>query len=159
MDESTLILGGAVGVSLGQPGKFRVRSFKLAVPGLPPRLSGMTIAHLSDFHVGRFMTPGMMRPVIDAVNDMKPDMVLITGDLIDYALIDLPPAIDELRRLRRRLQHLLRAPDPHRQGVVPEHGSGTVPLHRVPDGPDPVPAHLHRDDLQDRHPQVWRVVL
>src|SRR5205807_554448 len=78
-----LILGGAVGVSLGQPGKFRFRSFNLAIPGLPARLNGMTIAHLSDFHVGRFMTPAMMRPVIDCVNDMKPDLVLITGDLID----------------------------------------------------------------------------
>ena len=95
-----LVTAGGVTASLTQLGKFRIRKMDLRIPSLPPELDGMTIAHLSDFHVGRFMTPAMMRPVIDVTNDMKPDLVLVTGDLIDYALVDLPPAIEELRRLR-----------------------------------------------------------
>src|SRR5438477_621545 len=91
--------------SLRRPRLWRtlVAAFILAIPDLPPNLSGLTIAHLSDFHAGRFMTPAMMRPIIDDVNDMKPDLVFVTGDLIDYALIDLPPAIDEIRRLKPTL--------------------------------------------------------
>lgn len=95
-----LITAGGVVGSLNELGNFRVRRFDLRLPGLPKALDGMTIAHLSDFHVGRFMTPEMMRPVIDQTNEMKPDLVLITGDLIDYALVDLPPALKELSRLR-----------------------------------------------------------
>ena len=95
-----LLLGGAVGAAISQLGDFRIRQFDLRIPGLPPKLDGLTIAHLSDFHVGRFMTPAMMRQVIDTVNDMKPDLALVTGDLIDYALIDLPAALDEIKRLR-----------------------------------------------------------
>jgi hypothetical protein len=93
--------------SLTELGHFRVRKFDLRLPGLPKALDGMTIAHLSDFHVGRFMTPQMMRPVIDLTNEMRPDLVLITGDLIDYALVDLPPALAELSRLRppRGIEH------------------------------------------------------
>lgn len=95
-----LLLGGGVGMAISQLGKFRTRRFDLQIPNLPPRLDGLSIVHLSDFHVGRFMTPAMMRQVIDTTNDMKPDLVLVTGDLIDYALVDLPPAIEEIKRLR-----------------------------------------------------------
>ena len=95
-----ILMGGLAGVSLAQSGRYRVRAFELRIPNLPPQLEGVTIAHLSDFHAGRFMTPRNMAPIIDTVNDMRPDLVLITGDLIDYALIDLPPALDALKRLK-----------------------------------------------------------
>ncbi len=95
-----ILMGGLAGVSLAQLGRYRVRAFDLRIPNLPPQLEGVTIAHLSDFHAGRFMTPRNMAPIIDTVNDMRPDLVLITGDLIDYALIDLPPALDALKRLK-----------------------------------------------------------
>jgi predicted MPP superfamily phosphohydrolase len=95
-----LILGGAASLSLSQLGGYRVRSMSLKIPNLPPKLDGLVIAHLSDFHAGQFMTPAQMSPIIDSVNDMNPDLVLITGDLIDYALFDLPPALEALRRLK-----------------------------------------------------------
>ena len=95
-----LITGGLAGVTLAQLGRFRVRSMDLWIPNLPMKLEGVTIAHLSDFHAGRFMTRHNMAPIIDTVNDMRPDLVLITGDLIDYSLIDLPPALDALKRLK-----------------------------------------------------------
>lgn len=95
-----LLLAGGVAGSIAELGKFRLRKMDLPLADLPRALEGMTIAHLSDFHVGRFMSPQMMRPVIDLTNEMKPDLVLITGDLIDYALADLPPALDELLRLK-----------------------------------------------------------
>ncbi len=95
-----LLMGGLAGVALAQLGRYRVRAFDLFIPDLPAKLEGVTIAHLSDFHAGRFMTRRNMAPIIDTVNDMKPDLVLITGDLIDYALIDLPPALEALKRLK-----------------------------------------------------------
>ncbi len=95
-----MIVGaGSIG-AIAQFGEFRVRRITVRVKGLAPALEGMTIAHLSDFHAGRFMTPPMMRRVVDTTNEMQPDLVVITGDLIDYALRDLPAAIDEVLRLR-----------------------------------------------------------
>jgi predicted MPP superfamily phosphohydrolase len=95
-----ITLGATTAISFRQLGGYRVRSFGLTLPTLPPRLDGLTIAHLSDFHAGQFMTRSMMSQIVDRVNDMRPDLVLITGDLIDYALIDLPPALEALRGLR-----------------------------------------------------------
>jgi predicted MPP superfamily phosphohydrolase len=95
-----LALAGMTAVSFRQLGGYRVRSLDLIIPTLPPKLEGVTIAHLSDFHAGQFMTRPMMAEIVDRVNDMRPDLVFITGDLIDYALIDLPPALEALRRLK-----------------------------------------------------------
>ena len=35
-----------------EAGWVRLRELELAVPGLPPELDGLRIAHLSDFHLG-----------------------------------------------------------------------------------------------------------
>ena len=102
-----IVLGSGVIAGQRQLGHFRISKLDLQIPHLPSALDGVTIAHLSDFHVGRFMPPSVMRTVIDATNSLNTDLVLITGDLIDYALIDLPPALDELQRLQppRGMEH------------------------------------------------------
>jgi len=61
----------------------RLRELELEVPGLPPELDGLRIAHLSDFHLG---TPSSgVRAVERAVGwaaGRRPDLVVITGDLL-----------------------------------------------------------------------------
>jgi predicted MPP superfamily phosphohydrolase len=42
----------------------------------------LRIAHISDIHIGS-NTAGFLRYVVDCTNDLKPDVVLITGDLFD----------------------------------------------------------------------------
>jgi hypothetical protein len=95
-----ILLGGGVIAGQKQLGHYRVSKLDLHLPQLPSALDGVTIAHLSDFHVGRFMPPDVMRRVVATTNALNTDLVLITGDLIDYALADLRPALDELQRLR-----------------------------------------------------------
>jgi uncharacterized protein len=62
-----------------------VRLDELDVPlaALPPELEGLRIAHLSDFHLG-VPSPGSraVERAVDWVADRKPDLVLITGDLL-----------------------------------------------------------------------------
>ena len=80
-----ILLGGGVIAGQKQLGHFRVSKLDLHLPQLPTELDGVTIAHLSDFHVGRFMPPSVMRRVVATTNALNTDLVLITGDLIDYA--------------------------------------------------------------------------
>jgi len=49
------------------------------IPGLPLR-----IAHLSDIHLGS-IGERMLAEIVDRTNDLRPDLVLITGDLFDNA--------------------------------------------------------------------------
>jgi hypothetical protein len=46
-------------------------------------LHGLTIAQLSDVHVGSYMDAERLDELRDAVNALRPDLVVVTGDLLD----------------------------------------------------------------------------
>jgi predicted MPP superfamily phosphohydrolase len=94
-----LLAGGMLAYALPRLGDFRVRRLTLPVPGLPEELEGLTIAHLSDLHYGKFTKPADIDRVVAAVNGLGADLHLFTGDLIDLSIDDLPAALDALRRL------------------------------------------------------------
>jgi uncharacterized protein len=77
----------------------RVR--ELVLPGLPPALDGLRIAHLPDFHLG---TPSRGRRAVERAVDWvaarKPDLVTITGDLLSR-----PRGERELLALLAKLSH------------------------------------------------------
>jgi uncharacterized protein len=53
----------------------------------PAALQGLTLAQISDVHVGS-RSGRFLRRVVRATNAARPDYVLITGDLVDFADID-----------------------------------------------------------------------
>jgi predicted MPP superfamily phosphohydrolase len=79
----------------------RLRVLEVPVPGLPPELEGLRIAHLSDFHLG-VPSRGLraVRRAVDWVAVRKPDLVCITGDLLSRA-----GGQAELDRLLAKLPH------------------------------------------------------
>jgi predicted MPP superfamily phosphohydrolase len=56
---------------------------RLALSGLPPALQGFTVAHLTDIHAGFAMDEEAMRAIVQRVADQRPDLVVITGDMVD----------------------------------------------------------------------------
>ena len=71
------------------------------VARLAPALDGLCIMHLSDFHYTGRVGKAYFREVVRLCNQQKPDMVAITGDLIDdNDLIDWMP--DTLGNLESR---------------------------------------------------------
>jgi predicted MPP superfamily phosphohydrolase len=60
---------------------------RLTVPveGLPPALDGFRIAHLSDLHIGAHLEIAELAGHVARVNALAPDLVCITGDLVDRA--------------------------------------------------------------------------
>ncbi len=72
----------------------RVERIELPVAGLPPELDGYRIAHLSDVHLTGHVDPSLMRAVVEEVIRWRPEMVALTGDLVDKAAcIDWLPSI------------------------------------------------------------------
>ena len=93
---------GLTAIALRQLEQFRVRRMNIAIRGLPTALDGLTIAHVSDMHAGRFTRSAVLREMSAAVNDLRSELILVTGDLINGALHELPEGIDAVRRLDAR---------------------------------------------------------
>lgn len=55
----------------------------VTLPGLPKSLDGFTIVQLSDIHVGPVIQQRFLDQLVQAANSAKPDLVAITGDLVD----------------------------------------------------------------------------
>lgn len=85
--------------AMSQLSTFRIRRLEIELPTLPPALDGVTIAHLSDLHVGRFTNGPILDKVVARTNALGADLVLFSGDLIDHALADLPAGLDVLKRV------------------------------------------------------------
>jgi predicted MPP superfamily phosphohydrolase len=69
---------------------------------LPSDLDGLTIAQVSDIHIGRFTRGRLLRKSWRLPTRLRADLVLMTGDLIDFSLRDLPAGIDLVRKLDPR---------------------------------------------------------
>ena len=55
----------------------------LAIKGLPPELEGLKICHLTDWHLMDQISRRWFEEVVIESNLQQPDLVLITGDLLD----------------------------------------------------------------------------
>lgn len=96
------LTGIAVGASLPRLDDFRVRPITVNLPSLPPELDGLRIAHVSDMHVGRFTTGRALRRIVEATNRLDADVILLTGDLINNALVDLSDGIAAVQNMQSR---------------------------------------------------------
>ena len=93
---------GLTGIALAQLNNVRVRRFVLPIVDLPNELDGMTIAQVSDMHVGRFTKGEVLKKTVRLVNEMRADLVLLTGDLINDALADLDTGLEFIRQMDSR---------------------------------------------------------
>lgn len=73
------------------------------VPGLPDALAGLTVAHLSDLHVGRQLPEEYLSRVIDTTLDARPDLIALTGDFIHHGYKHVEPMGVAVARLRAPL--------------------------------------------------------
>jgi predicted MPP superfamily phosphohydrolase len=93
---------GTTVISIPQKRSFRIRNIDVPIVGLPRPLDGVTIAHLSDTHVGKFTRGPVLRRLADATNALEADLVFVTGDVIDHSIHDLPDAVDMLSQIDPR---------------------------------------------------------
>jgi len=90
------------GLALRQLRQFRVRRFTLRFESLPRELHGLTIAQVSDIHIGRFTSGKVLPQIVAQVNELGADLVLHTGDLINDELADLDQGIELVRAMQGR---------------------------------------------------------
>jgi hypothetical protein len=106
---SRAALGGglvAVALGLGAWGAWQgtrvpeVRTVEIGVPGLPPALDGLSVVQLSDLHVGPILGRDWLRAVVERTNALRPDLVALTGDMVDGLTAQLGGTMAPLADLR-----------------------------------------------------------
>ena len=66
-----------------EPKIITVKDYILTNEKIPKSFNGFTIVHFSDIHFGRTTNEKEVNKVIAKINEMKPDIVLFSGDLFD----------------------------------------------------------------------------
>jgi uncharacterized protein len=82
---SVVLAAVVVVLLLGYAGSKRlvVRHVDVDVPGLGTDFDGLRIAQLSDLHIGPHTPRRFLRRVLNATCALTPDLIAVTGDLID----------------------------------------------------------------------------
>jgi len=79
---------------------FHVREIQVPIAGLPAPLDGLRILQLSDIHLSAFLSERQFARVIDASNDLRANLAVVTGDLISTVGDPLDACIRQLARLK-----------------------------------------------------------
>jgi len=57
---------------------------ELHFPDLHPKLSGMTVGHLTDFHLGNVCSRDYVRFAVDRLMEKQPELIAVTGDFVNF---------------------------------------------------------------------------
>lgn len=82
------------------PSKLVIRRHSRRFPGLPEAFHGFRVVQVSDLHLGSFFDEGPVRAAVERILDLKPDLILFTGDLVNNLCSEAEPYAALLRRLQ-----------------------------------------------------------
>jgi predicted MPP superfamily phosphohydrolase len=89
---------------------------------LPPQFDGYTLVHLSDMHLGGWMTPKRLCAMCEYASELEPDVMAVTGDFVEgFWGNPLPDLTRGLSALRAR-EHVVGVLGNHDH----RHGAGQV---------------------------------
>jgi hypothetical protein len=83
-------------------GEHEIVDVEVRLAKLPRALDGFTIVQLSDLHVGMTIDRAFVERVVGHANRLSPDLIALTGDLIDGTVEDLREDVAPLGQLRAR---------------------------------------------------------
>jgi predicted MPP superfamily phosphohydrolase len=82
---------------------YQIRHIPLSYSNLPPAFKGLKIAQISDIHSGSFDNKKAVERGVQKVLDLKPDLILFTGDLINDRASEMFGYEEVFARLRAPL--------------------------------------------------------
>lgn len=83
--------------------RFDVREYNISSPKIPQAFNSYRIVQFSDLHVGNFNNDTVLiRQLVDTINNLNPDVILFTGDLVTYHSKEVLPYMEQLASLRAK---------------------------------------------------------
>jgi predicted MPP superfamily phosphohydrolase len=95
---ATVIYGALI-----PPRRVSVTNHTVQISNLPESMDGLRVVQISDLHVSPLFKKGSVRKIVKMTNALNPDLVLLTGDFVNYhSMKYLPDGAKELRKLKSR---------------------------------------------------------
>jgi predicted MPP superfamily phosphohydrolase len=79
---------------------YKIRKLALQFHNLPASFKGLKILQISDIHSGSFTQVEAVRKGVQMALDLKPDIILFTGDLVNNEATEMLPYIDVFNKLK-----------------------------------------------------------
>lgn len=76
-----------------------ISNTQLKLLGWPTGLSPLKIVHISDIHIGANLTKQELATFVKKINDQAPDLIFITGDILDFSPDYIPEYFPYLGQL------------------------------------------------------------
>ncbi|MDP9039558.1 MAG: metallophosphoesterase [Acidobacteriota bacterium] len=98
----------------------------VAIRRLPPAFHGFRIVQISDIHFDEYTEPSFVRGIVERVNQLAPDLLLLTGDFVSYGPLPLSFGVAAAPRCAEVLRGLA---CPQRFAVMGNHDTAVgVPI-------------------------------
>jgi hypothetical protein len=91
------------GYAFWEARNIEITRIEIPLRHLPPDLDGLSIVQISDVHYGMLQENGRLSDIVSQVNGLHPDLVVITGDLVDEAVSHMEEMRVPLANLKSRL--------------------------------------------------------
>lgn len=104
LQQMALVTGGLV-VTTMFTGMFRwvhrfdIKKHKVTLKGLPPDFDGFRIVQISDLHLGSWSDVDAMEEAVNDILQAQPDVIVFTGDLVNYSTNEVHRFTQTLKRL------------------------------------------------------------
>ncbi len=97
------VSGAMTGYGLFQATKVpAVKEVEIPFDNLPPALNGLRIVQITDIHASSTIKRPFVQAIVDTVNGLDPDIVALTGDLVDGSVPRLRDDVAPLAGLKAR---------------------------------------------------------
>ena len=105
----TVLVLGVAALSLSAFGVWQavripdIRRVDIMLKRLPTALDGIRLVQITDLHASRLFNESWTRAVVDKVNAIRPDLIVMTGDLVDGTPASRASDVAPLADLKARL--------------------------------------------------------
>lgn len=98
---SIVVLASVVAIRSGLRPPRDVR-IEIELAGWPSVLNGFRIVQITDIHIGPILDRRFARAIVDRVNALQPDLIAVTGDLVDGGVEQLAEEVAPFKDLKSR---------------------------------------------------------
>ena len=97
---TALVATGCAYRALLEPHWLSIERVKIPLRRLSPEFDGFTLAQISDIHRGPYVDDAAVQAAVKAVNQLRPDAVMLTGDFVSRDAALAEPCAQALGALR-----------------------------------------------------------